>query len=295
MIYAFILRHQDRWPISLQCRTLGVTRSGFYAWLDRPPSPRIQEDAALARLIRQIFDLYNGVYGSPRITYEVRALGHRVSENRVARLMAHMGLRAVQTKAFKVATTVSNQDHPVAPDLLQQDFSANRPNQKWVGDVTYIATKEGWVYLATVIDLYSRKVVGWSMSDSLATPLVNDALEMAVRSRRPGPGTIFHSDRGCQYTSAGYRQRLADHGLLASMSRKGCCYDNAVAESFFHSLKVEWIRGKPYDTRRAARTSVFTYIEAFYNRRRRHSTLGYTSPDEFEAAIIDDTSLAKRA
>lgn len=198
--------------------------------------------------------------------------------------MKEMGLSARPKRRF-VVTTDSDHDNPIAPNLLEQDFTAERPNQKWVGDITYIPTRQSGLYLATVIDLFSRKVVGWSMSDSLSTPLILDALAMVTTTRRPDrDGLIFHSDRGCQYASEDYRTALAAAGITASMSRKACCYDNAVAESFFHSLKVEWVRDGVYETRAAARSSIFTYIEAFYNRSRRHSTLGYLSPDAFEAA-----------
>lgn len=265
MRFRFIAENANRWPVVVMCRVLEVSESGFYEWRAKPPSRRDTEDTRLRPLIRQIFEDYSGIYGSPRITYEVRAFGYHVNEKRVARLMREMGLVAGAPSLFTV-TTDSEHDDPVAENLLQQDFSADAPNQKWVGDITYIATKEGWLYLATVIDLFSRKVVGWAMGDSLETTLVLDALRMAVRERRPDDGLIFHSDRGCQYASKAYRAALAMYDIRQSMSRKGCCYDNAVAESFFHSLKTEWIRRHVFPSRSEAKSSIFSYLTAFYNR-----------------------------
>jgi len=277
----FIRDNADEWPVRVQCAVLEVTPSGYYAWKKNPRSRRAEKDAKLRPIIQRTFDTYNGIYGSPRITAEVNAQGYRANHKQVERLMQEMGLNARPPKRH-VVTTNSKHGDPIAPDLLQQNFNAEKPNEKWVGDITYIETGEGWLYLATVLDLYSRKMVGWAFSDSLATPIVSDALAMAVKQRQPTGALIFHSDRGCQYASAAYRTALTQANITPSMSRKGCCYDNAVAESFFHSLKTEWIRGRCYATRTAAQLSIFTYIETFYNRVRRHSTINYLSPNDYE-------------
>lgn len=281
MRYQFIADHGREWPIRVQCWVLGVTTAGYYAWVRKPNSRRALADAKLRLIITNVFNTYKGRYGSPRVTYEVVALGYRVNEKRVARLMHELGLSAQPPKRY-VVTTDSDHDDPIAPDLIQQDFTAEQPNQRWVGDITYIPTGEGWLYLAMVLDLYSRKIVGWAFSDSLATPVVLDALTMAVQQRQPTGPLIFHSDRGSQYASAAYRSALASAGITPSMSRSGCCYDNAVAESFFHTLKSEWLRAITFSTRAAAQRSAFAYIETFYNRLRRHSTIGYLSPNDFE-------------
>lgn len=279
----FIAENASVWPVTILCQVLGVSRSRYYAWTGKTPSANDALNVRLRLIIREIFDAYCGIYGAPRITWELRMRGFQVNRKRVTKLMRDMNLSATAPRSF-TTTTDSNHDHPIAPDLLGQDFTAERPNQKWVGDITYIATAEGWLYLATVIDLYSRRVVGWATSDSLATELPLEALRMAIRQRQPDGGLIFHSDRGCQYASRKFRAALDLHDIQPSMSRKGCCYDNAVAESFFHTLKTEWIRGHIYPTREEARLSLFAYIEAFYNTRRRHSTIGYLSPVDFENA-----------
>jgi len=245
-------------------------------------------------LIRSIKDVFQNtgrrVYGSPRVTAELRAGGVTVCQNTVARLMNQQGLRARIRRRYVPRTTDSSHGHPIADNLLHRRFTASAPNQKWVGDITYIATDQGWLYLSVVIDLFSRKVVGWSMADHLRTQLVSDAIDMAIRRRRPAAGKKFgdlihHSDRGCQYACNDYRQLLADHGITMSMSRPGNCYDNAVAESFFATLKTELVHLTHYATHDQARASVFEWIEVFYNRRRRHSSLGYLSPEAFEAQI----------
>jgi len=233
-------------------------------------------------MVRRVFEQHKGNYGAPRITEELRALGHRINRKRVERLMREMGLQAKQRRKFKPQTTVVDADAVFSPDLIQQDFTAKGPNERWVGDITYLETADGFEYLATVIDLYSRLVVGWALAPTLETIVVMRAMDMALRQRQPPEGLIFHSDRGCQYTSQEFRDRLRLASIQQSMSRTGCCYDNAVAESFFHSLKVEWIHGKDIRDRATVRTEVFRYIEGYYNRSRRHSTLGYVSPAEFE-------------
>lgn len=301
MKYAFILAHEDQWPVTVQCRVLRVGTSGYYAWKKRPGSSAPDEDDRLSPIIRSIFEEHRGAYGVPRITEELRFLGHKVNHKRVERLMREMGLRARQRRRHKPATTTVDPAGPVFPDLIQQDFTASQPDQRWVGDITYLETADGFDYLATVIDLYSRKVVGWALGDDLSAGLVIAALTMALEQRRPPKGVIFHSDRGCQYTSDAFRTKCGYNGVRQSMGRTGCCYDNAAAESFFHSLKVEWLYGRDVEDRQTVRTIVFEYIESYYNRNRRHSTLGYLSPCEFEQQMsagrhhAPPRSAAKRA
>lgn len=284
MRYQFIAAHRDQWPVTIQCEVLGVTTGGYYAWKRRPNARRLQLDDRFAPMIRRIFEANHGVYGSPRITAELRALGQRINRKRVERLMREMGLCGKQRLKFRPRTTTVDSTATVSPDLIQQDFTASAPNQRWVGDITYLETADGFEYLATVIDLYSRRIVGWALASSLDTAIVIDALEMALRQRQPPAGCIFHSDRGCQYTSHAFRDRLRIAQMRQSMSRTGCCYDNAAAESFFHSLKVEWLHGHDLRDRDTVRSEVFRYIEGYYNRTRRHSSIGYRSPADFEAA-----------
>jgi putative transposase len=268
--------------VSLMCKTLDVSRSGFYAWLDRGESDRACADRRLTALIRDIFTESRGIYGVPRVHEILRQRGERCSRKRVARLMQEAGLRSKTKRRFRVKTTDSQHDHPIAPDRLGQDFGASAANQFWVSDITYIPTDEGWLYLASTMDLFSRKIVGWSMASTLHSTIVIDALSMAIDQRGPTPGLVHHSDRGVQYASAEFRAVLDAHGFVASMSRKGNCYDNAAKESFFHTLKTELVNHEHYRTRDEARASVFNYIEEFYNRQRIHSTLGYLSPVDFE-------------
>lgn len=263
------------------CRVLRVSRSGYYAWRRAPESPRAAENRRLDAAIRQLFDDHRGRYGAPRITLDLQAEGWPVSRRRVARRMRAMGLRARAARRFK-ATTQSRHTLPVAPNRLEQDFTAAGPNQKWVADITYLWTGEGWLYLAVVLDLFSRAVVGWSMGERITQDLVMAALTMAVFRRRPAPGLLVHSDRGSQYAARDYQALLAQQGFLCSMSKKGDCYDNAAMESFFHTLKVEQVHGARYPTREAAKADVFEYIETYYNPKRRHSTLNYPSPWDFE-------------
>ncbi len=282
MRYAFIHAHAEAWPVTVQCRVLQVTASGFYAWRRRPNARRHVLDDRWADIIRDIFERNHGIYGVPRITAEMRALGHRINHKHVERLMREMGLQARQRRKFRPRTTVVDAQATVSPDLLGQDFTAKQSNQRWVGDITYLETATGFEYLATVIDLYSRRVVGWALAPSLETGIVIAAMDMALRQRQPAKGLIFHSDRGCQYTSHAFRNRLQMAGIQQSMSRSGCCYDNAAAESFFHSLKVEWLHGHDIRDRETIRSEVFRYIEGYYNRSRRHSSIGYLSPVDFE-------------
>lgn len=282
MRYRFITANADQWPVTIQCRVLGVTTGGFYAWKKRPNARRHLLDDQYAVMIRRIFEQHHGIYGAPRITEELRALGQRLNRKRVERLMREMGLQAKQKRKFRPQTTVVEPDAVIAPNLLEQDFTAGSPNQRWVGDITYLETTEGFEYLATVIDLYSRRVVGWALAPTMETSIVMRAMDMALRQRRPCEGLVFHSDRGCQYTSQAFRDRLRLAGIQQSMSKTGCCYDNAVAESFFHSLKVEWLHGHDIRDRETVRSEIFRYIESYYNRSRRHSSIGYLSPEAFE-------------
>lgn len=282
MRYAFIAAHCDIWPITVLCRVLKVATSGFYAWRGRPGSKQPDEDDRLSVAIRSVFTAHRGNYGAPRITRELRAMGHRVNHKRVERLMLELGLCARQRRRFKPQTTVADPNGPVFPDLIKQGFTAAAPNQRWVGDITYLRCADGFEYLATVLDLYSRRVVGWAMGGDIDARLVIKALRLAVDQRQPAHGVIFHSDRGCQYTSEAFRHACQQAGVQQSMGRTGCCYDNAVAESFFHSLKVEWIHGHELMERQAMRSLVFQYIEGYYNNTRRHSTLDYLSPCAYE-------------
>ncbi len=266
------------------CDVLQVARSGFYAWRHRTESERACSRRRLKSLVRTIHAESKQRYGSPRVWKELASRGKQISENTVASYMREMGIRGKSKKKFR-HTTDSNHKLPVAPNILQRKFETARPNVAWVGDITYIPTREGWLYLATVMDLYSRKIVGWSMGRRINRQLVIDAMGMAIGARHPPRGLIFHSDRGSQYASSDFRKLLARHGVVQSMSRKGDCWDNAVMESFYRSLKTELVHHEDYRTRREARRSIFDYIEVFYNRVRRHSTLGYVSPTDYELAL----------
>ena len=267
------------------CEVLRVSRSGFYAWLRRPESPRKMADRFLKEEIHRIHDASRLSYGSPRIHGALKAQGRDVGRKRVARLMREEGLRSIANRRFRVVTTDSRHDHPIEENLLNRCFEVSELNKVWASDITYIKTREGWLYLAVVMDLCSRRIVGWSMSPRLKTELVSQALEQALGRRTPTKGLLHHSDRGCQYTSAEYRKQLADNGIICSMSRRGNCWDNAVVESFFHSLKTELVHHKKYRTREEDRASLFDYIEVFYNRKRLHSALGHKAPLEFELEL----------
>ncbi len=273
--------HERVFSVSAMCRVLDVTRSGYYAWKRRGERPREEENRRLDADIRRLFDLHKARYGAPRLTLELREEGWTVSRKRVAKRMRALGLRARAARKYK-ATTQSKHGLPVAPNLLGQDFTAKAPNRSWTSDITYIWTEEGWLYLAVVLDLYSRSIVGWAMAERMTRELAMSALTMAVWRRRPEPGVVVHSDRGSQYASGDYQALLETHGFLCSMSRKGDCYDNAAMECFFHSLKVEQVNDCRYRTREEAKADVFEYIETYYNAIRRHSTLNYLSPREFE-------------
>lgn len=258
-----------------------VSRSGYYRWLKDPIGKRGRQDQILKPEVLRVFTKHKRVYGSPRVSEKLKKEGFFVGRNRVARLMREMGLRSIIQRKYK-ATTNSKHNKPVAKNLLNRRFRPSRINQVWAGDITYIQTQEGWLYLAIVMDLYSRKIIGWAMSKRINTALVEKALESALFHRDYSSGVLFHSDRGVQYASENYQSLLNQNGIVNSMSRKGNCWDNAVVESFFHSLKQEWLHHQNFKTRDEARNCVFEYIEGFYNRHRLHSTLGYKSPEEYE-------------
>jgi len=281
MRYQLVYDHSGQYPVRQMCRVLKVSPSAYYAWLGRPESRRVREDRRLLVEIKAIHQAKRETYGSPRMHAELEAQGLRLGEKRVARLMRDNNIRAKQKKKFRV-TTDSKHAYPVAPNLLERNFQAAAPNQKWVADISYIHTDEGWLYLAVILDLYSRIVVGWSMAGRMTRRLVLNALDMAVGRRRPGPGLTHHSDRGSQYACGDYQKALIAQGMLCSMSRKGDCWDNAAMESFFHTLKTELVHHRKYLTRWQAKADIFEYIEVFYNRSRRHSTLGYLTPEEYE-------------
>lgn len=263
------------------CETFGVSKSGYYAWVRRPESRREGDDKALSALIKTIHEESRGEYGSPKIHAELRRRGTRCGRKRVVRLMRKDGLKAKTVRKFK-ATTKSDHNLPVAKNLLNRDFTPAEPNKAWAADITYIWTNEGWLYLAVVIDLCSRAVVGWSMSERMTRTLVIDAFTLGVMRRNPAPGLIHHSDRGAQYASADFQELLTKHGAICSMSRKGNCWDNAVAENFFALLKRALVFHNQYQTRAQARQSIFDYIERFYNRKRIYSSLGYRTPLEVD-------------
>lgn len=281
MRYHFIAAHRRLFRVEKMCRVLKVSRSGYYGWLRRPESRRSQANRFLLWEIKVVHERSRKTYGSPRVTVELHAEGVRCSENRVARLMRLGGIRAKTKRKFK-ATTDSKHRLPVAPNLLDRQFTVDRPNRVWVSDITYIWTAEGWLYLAGVLDLYSRMVVGWSMNNRVTGELTRDALQQAIGRRHVLPGLLHHSDRGSQYAAGDYQGLLLQHGMICSMSRKGDCYDNAVMESFFATLKRELVLWERFATRDDAKAKIFEYLEVFYNCQRRHSSLGYQSPVEFE-------------
>ena len=282
MKFGFIAKHRGIWPISWLCEALGVSRSGYHAWLSRPPSRRAREDETLTTLVRRSFLGSDRTYGARRVWRDALAEGASCGLHRIERLMRANALRARPRRRARPADKGERNPGAVAPNLLDRQFRAERPNQKWVADFTYIWTAEGWLYVAAVIDLFSRRVVGWSMSASMTAQLVTDALMMAVWRRGRPDALLHHSDRGSQYTSEGFQRLMADNGVTCSMSRAGNVWDNAAMESFFSSLKTERVARRVYRTRDHARADVFDYIERFYNPTRRHSTLGYLSPLDYE-------------
>jgi transposase InsO family protein len=285
MRFAFIQEHRRRWPIGLMCTVLGVTRGGFYAWLGRGVSGRRRRRAELAAKIARLHAENRRVYGSPRVCAALRAEGERVSEKTVARIMRENRLRARGRRRFKPTTTRGVGEASAAPNRLGREFAAAGPDRKWAADITCVATEEGWLYMAAVLDLCTRKIVGWSMADHMRAELTTEALEMALARRRPAAGLLHHSDRGVQYASVEYQSLLDRCGAVCSMSRRGDCWDNAAMESFWSTLKTELTAGERYATRDQAKRAIFEYVEVFYNRKRLHSRLGYRSPETFEASL----------
>lgn len=294
MRYAFVEQHRDSYPLQRLCAAVQVSDSGFASWQGGEGPTKWLSDRALLERIREIHEETKAAYGSPRIYQELKACGIPAGKGRVERLMRQNGLRGRHKRRFK-ATTDSKHALPVSPNRLQQNFETERPDQVWTADITYLATGEGWLYLAIVLDLYSRQIVGWAMRERMTKDLVIDALRMAWFRRRPRPGLIHHSDRGSQYCSHEFQKQLAEYGMLASMSRKGNCWDNAPSESFFNSLKNERVHGTRYETRDAARADVFEYIEVFYNRLRRHTALGGISPVSCYEAWLKQQSERRQA
>jgi len=281
MRFQFIDGHRDAFAVVLMCKALAVAPSGYYAWRSRPPSRREMANRELKATIKKVLDDSDQTYGSPRIYQVMRKMGLLCSQNRVARLMRAEGLRAKQVRRFR-STTQRNHSHGVAANVLQRDFAVERPNQKWVADITYIPTREGWLYLAAILDLFGRRVVGWAMDERMTTDLTLRALKMALQQRRPSSGLVHHSDQGSQYTDGRYQALLATHGIEASMNSAGTWYDNAPMESFFGTLKSERVHHILYRDRAEATTDLFQYIEGWYNRWRLHSSLAYESPEVFE-------------
>lgn len=284
MRYTVIHKHRSQYAVRMMCRAMGVSRSGYYDWVSRPVSQRAQRHQALTEKIRYFHQVSRETYGSPRIRKDLLESGERVGENTVALLMQRADIVPKTVRKFRV-TTNSRKTVP-APNRLEQQFTTAQPDQRWVSDITFIPTREGWLYLAVIIDLYSRAVIGWAMHKRMKTALVTDALKMALMRRKIRSPLLLHSDQGSQYAAADYRAMLAANGIECSMSRKGNCWDNAVAESFFHTLKTELVHHVDYRSRAKAKASIFEYIEVFYNRQRRHSHVGQMAPMVFEAATL---------
>ena len=285
MKFGFIAKHRGIWPVDVQCGALGVSRSGFYAWSTRPESERSRTDRAILQTIRACFVASDSTYGVRRMLTDVLETGHVCGRERVARLMRSAALRARPKRRAKPADCFERQDHMISPNVLDREFTAECPNQKWVADFTYVWTHEGWLFVAVVLDLFSRRVVGWAMQNAMTAKLVTDALLMAVWRRGPAQSLMHHSDQGSQYTSEDFQRLLKALGIICSMSRSGNVWDNAVMESFFSTMKIERCNRKNYRTRDEARADVFDYIERFYNLTRRHSSLGNQSPADFERMV----------
>jgi putative transposase len=285
MRYPFIQRHTHQFPVRLMCQVLAVIPAGYYAWRQRKPSPRAVKRLHLAEQIRDVHEQSHGVYGSPRVHRELVARGVQVCENTVARVMKREQIRSKVKRKFRPATTDSGHGHPVADNLLDRRFGPQRLDGVWASDLTYIPSDQGWLYLAVVMDLCSRKIVGYALADHLRAELTCDTLRQAIDRRRPGRGLLHHSDRGVQYACRQYQDLLAAHHMTCSMSRKGNCYDNAPVESFFGTLKRELVHHHRWATREQAKAAIVAFIEVFYNRQRRHSAIGYQSPDSFEAGL----------
>jgi putative transposase len=288
--YRLIEAEKTSFPVHLMCRMLGVSRSGYYGWRDRPPSRRSREDTALTEKVREIHRRSRHTYGSPRVHAELRALGTRCSRKRVERLMRKSGLRGCM-RGRRRGTTHRGK-RALAEDLLKRNFAATEVDRVWVADITYVATAEGFLYLAFILDVHSRRIVGWAMESHLRTELVVDALQMAVWRRKPAPGLVHHSDQGVQYTALSFSERLREVGITPSMGRTGSALDNAMAESFVSTLKAELVSRLDFPTRQAAKTAIFEYLETFYNTRRLHSSLGYMSPADFEEDRIGEANVA---
>jgi len=282
MRFRFIEDRRADYPVRIMCDVLDVSPAGYYAWRSRPESQRSSDNRDLLEDIQRVHRDNHGRYGSPRVHEELKAQGRGASRGRIERLMRHHGIRAIMARPRRAGTTDSRHDLPIAPNLLDRNFVADAPNRIWLADITYVETDQGWLYLAAILDLYSRRIVGWAMADHLRADLPLAALRMAISAQRPGAGLIHHSDRGVQYASSEYRNALQSAGFSASMSRKGDCYDNAPMESFFHTLKTELVHHTQYATRADATRDIFAYIEGFYNRTRRHPAIGYISPVEME-------------
>ena len=290
MRFQFIEAHREEFEVQVMCEVLDVSRSGYYTWRTRPASQREMADEVYMEQIKQFYDDSHQTYGYERIWHDLQVSGILCGKHRVRRLMREQGLVAKQTKRYK-RTTKANPDHQLAPNLLDGDFEAKSPNTKWCADITYIPTQEGWLYLAVILDLFSRRIVGWAMDKRMKQQLVSTALLMALRQRQPREGLIHHNDRGSQYTSKTFQDLLATHKITPSMSGRGNCYDNAPVESFFGTLKTELVNHAVYRTRQDAMTDIFFFIEGFYNRSRRHSSLAFRSPADFEAAAARPISL----
>lgn len=290
-LFRFVDAEKAYLPVALLCRMLGISRSGYYAWRGRSPSRRSREDAALTERIAQIHRRSRETYGYPRVHAELRALGVRCGRRRVARLMREAGLRGCM-RGKRRRTTRRDRNAVPAPDLVERKFAATAPDRLWLADITYVKTEEGFLHLAFILDAHSRRVVGWSMAGHLRTELVIDALEMALWRRKPGAGLIHHTDRGSQYTALSFGKRLEEVGIKPSMGRTGSALDNAMAESFVSTLKAELVDRHRFPTREAARVAIFEYVEGFYNRTRRHSSLGYASPIDYEATTMEEAAVA---
>ena len=289
MKYACIRAHRNRFPVTLMCRLLGVSRAGFYAAERRSPSVRAKRNESLRAVIGAIYETSRGTYGSPRIHREMRAAGERCGRKRIARLMRESGLKAKRRRGRRPTTTESKHGYGVRENILRRRFGVEETgglNQAWCGDITYIRTGEGWLYLAVLLDLGSRMIVGWAMRETLEADLSLDALRMAIARRNPGPGLVHHTDQGGQYAAIEYQELLASKKMISSMSGRANCYDNAVSESFFATLKWELIDRRKWRTRREARSAIFEYVEVWYNRQRRHSSLDYLSPLQYEQRLL---------
>jgi putative transposase len=285
MTFGFIEDHRDTYPVRLMCAVLEVSPAGYYAWRERPESARTITNAALLADIRQVHQDSGGRYGSPRVHAALRGQGRGASRGRIERLMHRHGIRAIMAPPRRVRTTDSRHGLPIAPNLIDRNFTAAAANRIWLADITYIPTAEGWLYLAAIMDLFSRKIVGWAMRDHMQVDLTSSALTMAIQRQKPQAGLIHHSDRGVQYASHDYRAALSAAGIVSSMSRKANCYDNAPMESFFHTLKTELIHHRQYKTRAEAQHDIFAFIEGFYNRTRLHSAIGYIAPIQMELKV----------